>query len=70
MTDQGNKPRPVEPPTRGEGAWREHRAAIADRNDQATRRARARRQEECERLLARRREAELRERAELTKRPR
>lgn len=70
MTDDGSKQRPVEPPKRGEAAWREHRAAIADRNERATRRARARRQEDDARLLARRREAELRERAELAKRPR
>jgi hypothetical protein len=70
MTDEGNKQRPVQPPKRGEAAWREHRATIAGRNEQATRRARARRQEEYARLLARRREAELRERAELAKRPR
>lgn len=70
MKQQANKQRPVEAPKRGEAAWREHRAAIADRNERATRLARARRQEESERLLASRREAELRERAELAKRPR
>ena len=70
MTDEANKQRRVEPPKRGEAAWREHRAAIAGRNERATRRARARRQEESARLLAGRREAELRERAELAKRPR
>ena len=63
-------PVPGEPPRRGEAAWQEHRAAIADRNERATRRATARRQEEYARLLARRREAERRERAELAKRPR
>ena len=70
MTDGGSKLRNVEPPKRGEAAWREHRAAIADRNERASRRARARRQEEYARLLASRRKAELRERAELAKRPR
>jgi hypothetical protein len=70
MTDEGSKQRPLQPPKRGEAAWREHRAAIADRNERATRRAQARRQAEYARLLARRREAELRERAELAKRPR
>jgi hypothetical protein len=69
MTDERNKQRPVEPQKRGDAAWREHRAAIADRNERATRRARDRRQEEYARLLARQREAELRERAELAKRP-
>ena len=68
MTEEPNRQRPLAPPKRGDAAWREHRAAIADRNERATRRARARRQEEDERQLARRREAEVRERAELAKR--
>jgi hypothetical protein len=67
MTDERNKKRLAQPPKRGDAAWREHRAAIADRNERASRRARARRHEEYERLLIRRREAELRERAELAK---
>lgn len=62
--------RPEAPPKRGEAAWRAHRDAIASRNERAVRRARARRDEEDERLLARRREAERRERAELAKRTR
>ena len=70
MTDVGNKQPPVEPPKRGDAAWREHRAVIAARNERATRRARARRQEQYAQLLARRHEAELRERAELAGRPR
>jgi hypothetical protein len=70
MSDERNEPRPVEQPKRGEAAWRAHRDAIASRNERATRLARARRHEEYERLLARRREAELRERAELAKRSR
>ena len=69
MSNEPNKQRPVEPPKRGEAAWREHRNAIASRNERASRLARARREEEYARLLARRREAELRERAELAKRP-
>jgi hypothetical protein len=59
---------PDAPPKRGEAAWRAHRDAIADRNDRATRLARARRQEEYEQLRAREHEAERRERAELVKR--
>jgi len=71
MSDTSNeRQRPAGPPKRGEAAWRAHRDAIASRNERASRVARARRQEEYERLLGRRREAELRERAELAKRPR
>jgi hypothetical protein len=58
------------PPKRGEAAWRAHRDEIASRNERASRLARARRDEEYEQLRARRREAELRERAELAKRTR
>jgi hypothetical protein len=70
MNEQSKNPRSAEPFKRGEAAWRAHRDAIASRNERAGRLARARRHEEYERLLARRREAELRERAELAKRPR
>jgi hypothetical protein len=56
-------------PKRGEAAWRAHRDAIARRNEQASRLARARRHEDYEQLLATRRASELRERAELAKRP-
>ena len=70
MSDEPDKQRPIEPPKRGEAAWRAHRNAIATRNERASRLARARREEEYARLHARQREAELRERAELAKRPR
>ena len=70
MSDKSDKQLPVEPPKRGEAAWRAHRDAIARRNERASRLARARRDEEDAQLLARLREAELRERAELAKRPR
>jgi hypothetical protein len=65
-----SKQRPEAPPKRGEAAWRAHRDEIASRNERASRLARARRDEEYERLRARRREAELLERAELAKRTR
>jgi hypothetical protein len=58
---------PTEAPKRGEAAWRAQRDAIADRNERASRRARERRQQEDEALLARRRAAELRENADLAK---
>jgi hypothetical protein len=65
MSDTSKKQRPADAPKRGEAAWRAHRDAIASRNEQASRLARARRMEEYEQLLVRRRAAELRERAEL-----
>jgi hypothetical protein len=70
MSDEANKQRPAQPPKRGEAAWRAHREAIASRNERASRLARARRHEQDEPLLTRRREDELRERAELAKRAR
>jgi hypothetical protein len=68
MRDTSKKQRPDGPPKRGEAAWRAHRDAIAGRNERASQRARARRVEEYERLLALRRAAELRERAALARR--
>jgi hypothetical protein len=69
MSEARGKQQPDVPPKRGEAAWRAHRDAIADRNERATRVARARRQEEYERRRARELEIERRERAELVKRP-
>ena len=60
-------PPPADTPKRGEAAWRAERDAIADRNERASKRARERRQQEYEALVARRRAAELRESAELAK---
>jgi hypothetical protein len=54
---------------RGDAAWKAHRDAIASRNERASERARARRQEEYAQVRARVREADRRERAELAKRP-
>jgi hypothetical protein len=68
MSDPGKKQLRAEPPKRGEAAWREQRDAVARRNDQASKLARARRQEQHDELVARERAAELRERAELAKR--
>jgi hypothetical protein len=65
MSDVSKTQRPAGPPKRGEAAWWAHRDAIASRNERASQRARARRLEEYEGLLSRRRAAELRERAEL-----
>jgi hypothetical protein len=68
MSDVRNKERPPEQPKRGEAAWRAQRDAVASRNEQASKLARARRQEKYDQLVARERAAELRERAELAKR--
>jgi hypothetical protein len=61
---------PAEAPKRGDAAWRAERDAIADRNERASRRARERRKQEYDALLARRRAAELLESAALAKRHR
>jgi hypothetical protein len=68
MSDTSKSKRPADPPKRGEAAWRAQRDAIASRNEQASRRARAKRQEHYDQLAARQRAEELRERAELVKR--
>ena len=57
-----------ETPKRGEAAWRAQRDAIASRNEQASKRARARKQAEYDEQTARRLADERRERAELAKR--
>lgn len=67
MGDASSKQRPAEAPKRGEAAWRAQRDAIANRNEQATRLARAKRQKDYEEHVAREHAAERRERAELAK---
>ena len=68
MSDTSKKPRPAEAPKRGEAAWRAAKEAIATRNEQASRRSRARRQAEYGQLAARQAAADKLERAELAKR--
>jgi hypothetical protein len=53
----------AQPSKRGEAAWRAERDAIADRNERASKRARERRQQDYEAQVARRRAAELQDRA-------
>jgi hypothetical protein len=60
--------RAPEPPKRGEAAWRAARDAIASRNEEASKRARARRQAKYAEQSAREAAADRRERAELAKR--
>jgi hypothetical protein len=68
MTDNSKRQRPPDPVKRGEAAWRAARDEIARRNDEASRRARKRRQAHYEEDRARRVTAERLERAELAKR--
>jgi hypothetical protein len=68
MSDKSKSQRPPETAKRGEAAWRAAKDAIASRNEQASRLARARRREEYEQESARRRADELRERAALARR--
>ena len=68
MSGTSKKQRPAETPKRGEAAWRAAKEAIASRNEQASKLARARRQKEYDQESARRVAAERRERAELGKR--
>ena len=68
MSNASKRQRPPETPKRGEAAWRAEKEAIASRNEQASRLARARRQKEYEQKAARQVAADRRERAELAKR--
>ena len=68
MSDTSKRQQPAAPPKRGEAAWREARDEIARRNDEASRRARKRRQAQYDEDTARRMAAERLERAELSKR--
>jgi hypothetical protein len=68
MTDTSKRQQDAGPPKRGEAAWKANKEAIANRNEQASKVARARRQREYEAYAAERRAADVRERAELAKR--
>ena len=68
MSDTSKRQRPAEPAKRGEAAWRAARDEIARRNDEASRRARKRRQAQYDEETARRVAADRLERAELAKR--
>ena len=68
MSETSKRQQPTETPVRGEAAWRAAKEAIASRNEQASKRARARRHEKDELDAAQRVAAERRERAELAKR--
>jgi hypothetical protein len=68
MTDSSKRRPAADEPLRGDAAWKAHKAAIADRNDEARRVGRERRQKENEEYAAQRRAAERLERAEIAKR--
>jgi hypothetical protein len=68
MSDTSKPQRPPEPVKRGEAAWRAARDEIARRNDEASRRARKRRQAKYDEETARQVAADRLERAELAKR--
>ena len=61
------KPKVDDGPKTGDAAWRAARDEIAQRNEQASKRAQARRQEKYERLIAAGVAEDKRERAELAK---
>jgi hypothetical protein len=68
MSDSSKPARPSDPPLRGEAAWRAAKDAIAKRNDEASRRAQARRQAKYDQQTARLLADERQERARLAKR--
>jgi hypothetical protein len=67
MSDQTKRQTPVETPKRGDAAWRAEKEAIAGRNEQASKLARARRQKKYDEQAAELRAADRRERAQLAK---
>jgi hypothetical protein len=68
MSDTSRQQPVAATPKRGEAAWRAAKEAVASRNERAYKVGRERRQREYEEHAARRRAADLRERAELAKR--
>jgi hypothetical protein len=68
MSASSKPGKPSDPPLRGEAAWRAAKDAVAKRNEDASRRAQARRQAEFDAHTARLVAAERQERASLAKR--
>jgi hypothetical protein len=68
MSDETKRQAPAETPKRGDAAWRAAKEAIASRNDQARKLGRERRQRKYDQQSAALRAADVRERAELSKR--
>ena len=67
MSDSSKSARPSDPPLRGEAAWRAEKDAIAKRNEEASRRAQARRQAKYDQQTAQILADERQERARLAK---
>jgi hypothetical protein len=67
MSDSSKPARPSDPPLRGEAAWRAEKDAIAKRNEEASRRAQARRQAKYDQQTAQLLADERQERARLAK---
>jgi len=67
MSESSKPVRPSDPPLRGEAAWRAAKDAIAKRNEEASRRAQARRQAKYDQHTARMLADERQERAQLAK---
>jgi hypothetical protein len=68
MSDSSKSARPSDPPLRGEAAFRAAKDAIAKRNEDASRRAQARRQAKYDQQTAQMLADERQERATLAKR--
>jgi hypothetical protein len=66
--NDSSKQRPTEAPQRGDAAWKAAKDAIAKRNEQARKAGMVQRQKQDEAYFAGRRDAELREQADLAKR--
>jgi hypothetical protein len=68
MSDTSKRQPVSETPKRGPAAWTAAKEAVASRNEQAYKLGRERRQKEYDEYAAKRRAADVRERAELAKR--
>jgi hypothetical protein len=68
MSEETKRQAPAETPKRGDAAWKAAKQAIANRNEQASKVAREKRQARDDKHAAQLRAADKRERAELAKR--
>jgi hypothetical protein len=68
MSEESKRQPPAEVPKRGDAAWKAAKQAIANRNEQASKVAREKRQARDDKHAAALRAADKRERAELAKR--
>jgi hypothetical protein len=68
MSEESKRQAPAETPKRGDAAWKAAKQAIANRNEQASKVAREKRQARDDKHAAALRAADKRERAQLAKR--